>query len=88
LTPTEGVALVGIAVGMKADAAQGAAAKANAKYPQLIDEQSTALAQVGENALPRVYVLDAERRIAWFDIEYSEATRRELEQTLAALTSE
>ena len=38
--------------------------------------------------LPRIYVLDAQRRIAWFDIEYSEATRRELQQTLAALAGE
>jgi peroxiredoxin len=81
----DGVAFVGIAVGVHADAAQKRLADAGAKFPQLVDAEGTAFAQVGELALPRIYVLDAQRRIAWFDIEYSEATYRELLQTLATL---
>lgn len=82
----EGVSVVGIGVGVKADAAAQIIATAKAQFPHLLDEQGTALAQVGVDSLPRIYVLDGQRRIAWFDIEYSEATRRELQQTLAALT--
>ena len=82
----EGVSLVGIAVGLPADAAKPILDQAKATFPQLLDEQGTGFAQVGENALPRLYVLDDQRRIAWFDIEYSEATRREVRQALAALT--
>lgn len=82
----EGVAIVGVAEGGDAAAAQRTVAEAGAKFPQLSDPDGAALAQVGETALPRVYVLDSQRRVAWFDIEYSEATRRELLQTLAALT--
>lgn len=87
LEPPEGVAIVGIAVNVKADAAPGVVEKTGAEFPQLVDADGTAFAQVGEAALPRIYVLDGQRRVAWFDIEYSEATRRELEQTLAVLAS-
>jgi hypothetical protein len=45
------------------------------------------LADVGSVALPRLYVLDPAGKIVWFDIEYSESTRRELEQTLSVLTA-
>jgi hypothetical protein len=82
----DGVALVGIASGVDATAAQQAVADSGAKFVQLHDADGALLAQVGEGSLPRVFVLDNQRRIAWFDIEYSEATRRELQQTLAALT--
>jgi hypothetical protein len=86
LGPIDGVAMVGVAVGIKPDAAQAVLAKAGAKFPQLLDEQGVGLAQVGAGLLPRIYVLDSQQRVAWFDVEYSEATRRELRQTLAALT--
>jgi peroxiredoxin len=82
-----GVAVVGVAVGQTADAAQAELQKAGADFTQLLDADGVALAQVGPNSLPRIYVLDAGGKIVWFDIEYSEATRRELRQTLAALTN-
>lgn len=81
----EGVAVVGIATKVAQDAAGNLLAKTGAKFPQLFDADGQALAAVGQDALPRIYVLDGEGRIAWFDLEYSEATRRELAQTLAAL---
>jgi peroxiredoxin len=82
----DGVSIVGVAVGVKQDAAEKTLADSGVKFTQLVDEQGSAFAQVGTGALPRLYVLDGEGRVAWFDIEYSEATRRELKQTLAALT--
>jgi hypothetical protein len=85
--PASGVGVVGIAVRAAGDAAQQALAAAGAQFPQLVDAQGSAFAKIGDDALPRVYVLDAQRRIAWFDIEYSESTRRELHETLAALTA-
>jgi hypothetical protein len=33
---------------------------------------------VATEHLPRTYLLDAEGRILWFDLEYSRATAREL----------
>jgi hypothetical protein len=82
----DNVSLVGIAVGLSADVAKPILDKAKANFPQLLDQQGTGVVQVGENALPRIYVLDGQRRIAWFDIEYSEATRREVHLALEALT--
>ena len=82
----DGVSIVGIAAGVNGEAAEKMYADSGAKFPQLLDDRGTAFAQVGTGALPRLYVLDGDRRITWFDIEYSEATRRELKQTLAALT--
>lgn len=80
-----GVQVLGVAVGQSADAVEKATKAANIAAPQLIDQSGEAFAQVGSVALPRVYVLDGAGRIMWFDIEYSEATRRELRQSLAAL---
>jgi hypothetical protein len=81
------IGVIGVAESPTADAAQEAMTQAGAKFAQLLDAKGAGLAQVGADALPRVYVLDASQKIAWFDIEYSEATRRELQQTLAALTA-
>ncbi len=83
------VALVGIASSQPAGAIQAQLTAAKATFPHLLDVDNQAYAlvssAVGTTALPRVYVLDAEGKIAWFDIEYSEATRRELRQTLKVL---
>jgi peroxiredoxin len=86
--PAGEVGVVGIAVAASDDVIAKALQLSGAKFPQLVDAQGQAAAQMGEGALPRVYVIDGERRVAWFDIEYSESSRREIGQTLAALVSE
>lgn len=91
LAPTaaaNGLGVVGIAVGPDAEAIQAVADTAEARFPQLHDADGAALGQVGVSRMPRVYVLDAERNIVWFDVEYSETTRRELRQTLEALAGQ
>ncbi len=80
------VAVVGVAVRQAAGSVQAALNQAQATFPQLIDSDGQALATVGTAALPRLYVLDPAGKIVWFDIEYSEGTRRELWQTLGVLT--
>jgi len=84
----EQVSVVGIAVHQQASALPSILGEANVKFPQLVDSGGEALSQVGTFALPRIYVLDPAGTIVWFDIEYSEATRRELQQTLSVLTAE
>lgn len=42
---------------------------------------------LGSGRMPRVYVLDSDGKIVWFDIEYSLSTRRELQQAIKVLTS-
>lgn len=81
------VSIVAIAVHQPADSIQGILDQVEPKFPQLLDGSGEALAKVGTFSLPRIYVLDPEGTIVWFDIEYSEATRRELQQTLSVLTS-
>lgn len=82
----KGTAFVGVVEGAPSDAGQKLIDAAGASLTQLSDADGKGLAQVGESWLPRVYVLDGQGKIAWFDIEFSEATRRELQQTLAELT--
>ena len=82
----KGAGFVGIVEGPANDKTDGLIKSAGTGLTQLADADGAALAQVGELALPRIYVLDSQGKIAWFDIEYSEATRRELRQTLAELT--
>jgi hypothetical protein len=83
------VALVGVACGQPAGAVQAQLTAAQANFPQLLDTDGGAFslvsAALGTTSLPWVYVLDAEGKIAWFDIEYSEATRRELRQAIGVL---
>jgi peroxiredoxin len=80
------VGLVGVVETKNAQDAQAEMTKFGVKFAQLLDADGAALAQVGAGSLPRVYVLDAQQKIVWFDIEFSEATRRELGQTLSVLT--
>ena len=79
-----GVAVVGIAVG--APAAMLKAAKR--EFPNLLDADGKAFAEVGSEKLPRTYLLDPQGEILWFDIEYSLGTRRELHQALRAITGD
>ena len=81
----KGVAVIGVAIGQDATTTRKQLAAAEATYPVLLDPDGAAFALVGEKMLPRIYVLDAEGRIVWFDVEYSRATRRELRQTLQAM---
>ncbi len=81
------VAAVGIIEAKNAQDAQADLTKFAVKFPQLLDADGAALAQVGTGVPMRIYVLDAQQKIVWFDIEFSEATRRELAQTLSVLTA-
>jgi peroxiredoxin len=84
----EGVAVVGIVVEDQPASANEALNKAGAKFTNLLDADGKAFAQVGKEKLPRTFVLDSDGKIVWFDIAYTLATRRELHQTLAALTGD
>ncbi|MCH2594780.1 MAG: TlpA family protein disulfide reductase [Pirellulales bacterium] len=83
---TPDISVLGIAVRQSERDIQAALKKSNASFPQLLDSQGDFFESAGKYALPRVYVLDATGKIVWFDIEYSESTRRELAQTLSVLT--
>lgn len=80
---SRGVAVIGVAV-EPAVTAQAAAQQAEAKFPQFVDADGKAFEQVGSQMLPWTFVLDANGKIVWFDLEYSLSTRRELQQALLA----
>jgi peroxiredoxin len=84
----EGVAVIGIAVGESSENARAALERTGADFPNLLDADGKAFAQVGAEKLPRTYLLDPQGKILWFDIEYSLSTRRELHQALRALLVE
>jgi peroxiredoxin len=77
-----GVEVVGVAV--SEPAAQATIDKAAAKFTQLLDADGKAFDQVGAEKFPWTFVLDADGKIVYFDLEYSLATRRELQQALLA----
>ncbi len=79
------IAVVGIALEQSNSGAQRWTKESKITFPQLLDSSGAALAQVGRATLPRIYVLDQTGKVVWFDIEYSEGTRRELAETLAVL---
>ena len=81
----QGVKVVAIATGLKAQEAGKHASDAEVTYPVLVDADGTAFAQVGHGKLPRLFVLDHDGKILWFDIEYSRSTRRDLKQSLKAI---
>jgi peroxiredoxin len=83
-----GVAVVGVAVAGPAADAQAALKAAGAGFPNLLDADGKAFAQVGSEKLPRTYLVDPQGKILWFDIEYSHGTRRELREALRAVAGE
>ncbi len=84
----KGVTVVGIAVNETAAGAKAALDKAGAKFVNLLDADGKAFAQLGSARLPRVFLVDPAGKILWFDIEYSQTTRRELHQALRTVTGE
>ncbi len=81
---SRGVEVVGIAVSQPAADARSVIQKTAADFPQLLDADGKAFDTVGAQRLPWTIVVDANGKIVWFDLEYSLATRRELQQALLA----
>jgi peroxiredoxin len=84
----ENVAVVGIVVKPGNTDVAAKVKESGASFPQLLDNDGKAFNQVGMTRMPRVYVLDGSGKIVWFDIEYSQSTRRELKRTLAELNAQ
>lgn len=83
----EAVAIVGLVAGQQPAAIKQTLAKTQAKFPHLVDTAGGTISQITRAVLPQVYVLDVNGAVVWFDIEYSEASRRELRQSIAALSA-
>ncbi|MCA9222967.1 MAG: redoxin domain-containing protein [Planctomycetales bacterium] len=77
-----GVRVIAINVGDPVNEVQALAKQHAVKATTLLDETGEAFAQVASAHLPRTYVLDAEGKIIWLDLEYSRITRRELRNAI------
>lgn len=73
-----GINVVAINVGDAPEVVQELAAQYGVTVPCLLDPDGQAFAQVARSLLPRTYLLDAEGRILWFDLEYSRGQRQSL----------
>lgn len=73
-----GVSVVAINVGDSPEAVKRLAQEYEIDFPCLLDPSGEAFKQVAKDKLPRTYLLDASGKILWFDLEYSQGTRYEL----------
>jgi peroxiredoxin len=81
----KGVRAIGINEKEKPEVARKAVEEAGAKLANLLDADGAYYAKVATGKLPRVYVLDPAGKVLWFDIEYSDTTRRLLKQAIEAV---
>lgn len=77
--------VVSINVGNKPEDAKKILETSGAKFPNLFDTDGNYFKSVATEKLPRVYLLDGSGKILWFDIDYTRATRRQLQTALKAL---
>lgn len=75
----KGVQVIGINVRDEPELAGKRIDEAAVTFPNLIDRDGAFFAEVATERLPRVYLLDAEGRILYLDLEFSPTTRRRLE---------
>ena len=80
----KGVAVIGINVGDTPQVAKQKVDLAEARFAMLVDPQSVYFKKIATGILPRVYLIDADGKVLWFDLEYSRSMRRDLQQGIDA----
>ena len=85
---SKGVNVIGINIGDAQPAVSKQVALAEVKYPVLLDPQGEYFSKVATKMLPRVYLLDENGKVLWFDIEYSRSMRRDLQQGIQVVLGE
>jgi len=55
---------------------------AEATFPCLLDPRGAYFAKIATEGLPRIYLVDGQGKILWFDTEYSRGTERDLLQAI------
>ena len=84
----KGVSVVTVNVGNTAEEVRQTLELTGAKLPVLLDADGAFFAKVASERLPRTYVVDADGKILWFDVEYSESTSRGMIQTIQVALGE
>lgn len=68
----KGLRVFGINQGDTPEVVGQLASDAGVAFPNLLDSEGAFFAQVATGILPRLYLLDAEGKILWLDLEFSE----------------
>ena len=84
----KGVKVIAINEDKDPEAAKKHVQELKAEFVHLHDPEGKYFAQVATEELPRVYLLDAEGKILWFDLEYSRSVRRNLLQAVQVALGE
>ena len=79
------ISVIGVGVDVTPAKVKRDSAELEIDYAMLIDPQGRVFDQIGIKKLPRLFLVDCDGQILWFDIEYSLATRRELNLALRAI---
>ncbi len=74
----EQVRVIGVNVGDNPQTIAELLTKASVQFVTLLDSQGTLFARVATQRLPRVYLLDAQGKILWFDMELRRISRQDL----------
>ena len=84
----KGVGVVGINVGDSAENVGKFVSQTGTALPCLLDPKGEFYAKIAtDRKMPRVFLLDAEGRILWFDVEFSRVARRDFVRSLQAMLS-
>jgi len=85
----KGVRVVGINVGDSIQTVKQHVAEAAATFPNLLDTKGDFFDKVARDGkMPRTFLLDANGKVLWFDVEYSHAARRDLMVSIKAALGE
>jgi peroxiredoxin len=84
----KGVAVIAVDVRDPPETVKGLVQEAQVSYPVLLDTNGACFALVATGVLPRIYALDPEGKVLWFDLEYSTTTRHSLKQTILSVLGE
>jgi hypothetical protein len=84
----KGVAVIAVDVRDPPETVKSLVQEARVSYPVLLDTDGAYFAKVATGVLPRLYALDPEGKVLWFDLEYSTTTRYSLKQTIFSVLGE
>ena len=84
----KGVHVIGINEGDPPENVRQRISEAQATFPNLLDSDGAFFEKIATEELPRVYLLDSEGKILWFDSEFSQITRRRLERGIRVALGE
>ncbi|MDY0167063.1 MAG: TlpA disulfide reductase family protein [Thermoguttaceae bacterium] len=84
----KGGQIVAVNVGDSVEKVAEVTKEVKAEFLILLDSDKAYFGKLATERLPRTYLLDAEGKILWFDLEYSRSTRRDLEQAIDVVLAE